>query len=75
MDATTPGDNVQISLHPTSSEEGARLFNALSDGGEVTHPYEKAFWGAEFGMCVDQFGVGWMVNVAGDRSGGDAAGA
>jgi PhnB protein len=23
-------------------------------------------WGDEFGMCVDQFGVGWMVNIAGE---------
>jgi PhnB protein len=21
-------------------------------------------WGDEFGMCVDRFGVGWMVNVS-----------
>jgi PhnB protein len=20
-------------------------------------------WGDEFGMCVDQFGVPWMVNI------------
>jgi PhnB protein len=21
-------------------------------------------WGDEFGMCVDQFGIAWMVNIA-----------
>jgi PhnB protein len=24
-------------------------------------------WGDEFGMCVDRFGIGWMVNIAGAR--------
>ena len=26
-------------------------------------PLEKAAWGDTFGMCVDKFGVSWMVNV------------
>jgi PhnB protein len=26
-------------------------------------PLEKQMWGDEFGMCVDQFGVPWMVNI------------
>jgi PhnB protein len=25
-------------------------------------------WGDEFGMCVDRFGVGWMVNIAGEQT-------
>ena len=27
-------------------------------------PFEKQMWGDEFGMCVDRFGVGWMVNIS-----------
>jgi PhnB protein len=27
-------------------------------------PFEKAPWGATFGMCVDRFGTSWMVNAA-----------
>jgi PhnB protein len=27
-------------------------------------PLEKQMWGDEFGMCVDKFGIGWMVNVS-----------
>ena len=26
-------------------------------------PLEKQMWGDEFGMCVDKFGVAWMVNI------------
>jgi PhnB protein len=25
-------------------------------------PLEKTFWGAYFGMCIDKFGIYWMVN-------------
>jgi PhnB protein len=38
-------------------------FQKLSTGGSVTMPLEKQMWGDEFGMCVDPFGVQWMVNV------------
>ena len=36
-------------------------FHALSDGGTVTQPLEKAPWGDTFGMLVDRFGVQWML--------------
>lgn len=26
-------------------------------------PLEKQVWGDEFGMCVDAFGISWMVNI------------
>jgi PhnB protein len=35
----------------------------LSSSGTVTLPMQKQVWGDEFGMCVDQFGVPWMVNI------------
>jgi PhnB protein len=25
-------------------------------------------WGDEFGMCSDQFGIAWMVNIAGEQN-------
>ena len=25
--------------------------------------FEKTFWSPGFGMCVDQFGIPWMVNT------------
>ena len=24
---------------------------------------QKQAWGDEFGLCVDQFGVSWLVNI------------
>jgi PhnB protein len=59
----TPGDNITISL---SGEDGGELrgyWEKLSDGGNVTMPMEKQMWGDEFGMCIDRFGIPWMVNI------------
>ncbi len=36
----------------------------LSASGTTTMPMQKQVWGDEFGMCVDQFGVSWLVNIS-----------
>ena len=36
----------------------------LSASGTTTMPLEKQVWGDEFGMCVDGFGVSWLVNIS-----------
>jgi len=71
MGADTPpgmdhnsGDNVAVSLSGDDTEELRGYWAKLSDGGTVTVPLEKQMWGDEFGACVDQFGISWMVNVA-----------
>ena len=64
----TPGDNITISL---SGEDGGELrgyWEKLSDGGNVTMPMEKQMWGDEFGMCIDRFGIPWMVNITQPRA-------
>ena len=58
------GNNVQVMVTPDSSAEGKRIFEALAAGGQVTMPYEQAFWGDVFGALVDQFGIHWMVNYS-----------
>jgi PhnB protein len=52
-----------LSLGLTSEAEADRLFNALAEGGKVQMPLGKTFWSPRFGMCVDRFGVSWMINV------------
>ena len=56
------GNNVYINLQPDTRKETERLFNALSDGGEVETPLQHMFWGDYYGSCKDRFGVQWMVN-------------
>jgi PhnB protein len=56
-----------ISVSLSGDDEGllTRWWEQLSGSGQVTVPLEKAPWGDSFGMCVDQFGVSWLVNIAG----------
>jgi PhnB protein len=56
------GNGLYISLHPESREEADRIFQNLSEGGEVEMPMEDQFWGDYFGSFVDKFGVCWMIN-------------
>ncbi len=58
-----PGSNISMSLSGEDEAELKTYFAKLSAGGRVTMPLEKAVWGDTFGMCTDQFGVGWMVNI------------
>ena len=59
-----PGNNVSISLSGDAADGLDGYFTKLADGGTVTMPLEKQMWGDVFGMCVDKFGIAWMVNVA-----------
>ncbi|MEP6666958.1 MAG: VOC family protein [Nocardioidaceae bacterium] len=58
-----PGDNIAVSLSGDDDAELRGYWEKLSGGGTVSVPLEKQMWGDEFGMCVDQFGIGWMVNI------------
>jgi PhnB protein len=58
-----PGGSVSISLSGTDGEELRGYWEQLSAEGTVTVPFEKQMWGDEFGMCIDRFGITWMVDV------------
>jgi PhnB protein len=58
------GNSVHLSIAALSADEGERIFNHLAGGGTVVMPWNKTFWGAMFGMCVDKFGMNWMINLA-----------
>jgi len=64
----TPGGNISISLSGDDDAELRGYWDKLSDGGTVTLPLEKAPWGDSFGMCIDKFGVNWLVNIAGSQA-------
>jgi PhnB protein len=57
------GNNFSISVVANDKAEADRVFEALSRGGKVTMPIANAPWGPYFGMCVDRFGVQWMVSL------------
>jgi PhnB protein len=57
-----PPKGVNVSVHIKDKAEGERIFNALAENGDVTMPFQQTFWSSGFGMCVDRFGIPWMVN-------------
>ena len=64
-----PGNNISVSL---SGDDDATLrgyWDKLSADGTVTMPLSPAPWGDSFGMCVDKFGIAWLVNIAGAPQG------
>lgn len=62
------GNNFYICLNCESLEETEKLFASLGEKGKVTMPLQDMFWGARFGMLMDQFGVNWMLNFEKPKS-------
>jgi PhnB protein len=50
-----------ISLTVADPVDGEGKFKALAEGGNINMPFSKTFFAQGFGMCVDQFGIPWMV--------------
>jgi PhnB protein len=60
--------NITISLSGDDEQELRSYWDKLSDGGNVTMPFEKQMWGDLVGQCTDKFGVAWMVDVVQPQS-------
>ncbi len=61
-DDLVKGNNCTISIHCETILEVDQMFLGLSDGGKVTMPLNKTFWGSYFGMFTDKFGIHWMIS-------------
>jgi PhnB protein len=59
--------NVSMTLSGDNHDELAEYFAKLSANGVVDQALTMSPWGDTFGMCIDQFGVRWMVNIAGAK--------
>jgi PhnB protein len=61
-----PGTNISVSLSGDREDEAVLTgyWNKLIVGANVTMPLSTAVWGDSFGMCVDKFGIGWLINIA-----------
>ncbi|WP_432478047.1 VOC family protein [Nocardioides sp. GXQ0305] len=64
-ESLTPGGSIQISLSGDDTEELTGWFRRLAEDGTVVDDLKQQVWGDTFGMLVDRFGVGWLVNIAG----------
>ena len=68
-----PGTNYSVSLSGDDDAELRGYWEKLSDGGTILEPLVEAPWGDSFGMCIDQFGVKWLVNISGASENGQQA--
>jgi PhnB protein len=59
-----PMTGFSVSLSGDDADRLRGCWEKLSDGGTVMMPMEKQVWGDEFGMCMDKFGVSWLVNIS-----------
>ncbi len=62
-----PGDNFQVSLSGVAADEATLTgyWEKLIVGANVTQALSKASWGDSFGMCIDRFGIHWLINISG----------
>lgn len=56
------GNNFAVFVSTESKEEADRIFNELSQGGEITYPIKNVFWGDYFGKLTDKFGINWIIS-------------
>ncbi|HYH35364.1 MAG TPA: VOC family protein [Nocardioides sp.] len=66
--SVTAGGPITISLSGDDSGELTGYFEKLAEGGTVAEPLKQQMWGDTFGMLVDRYGIGWMVNIAGEEN-------
>jgi PhnB protein len=50
-----------VTLTVDELADAERKFKALAEGGAVNMPFAPTFFSKSFGMCVDRFGIPWMV--------------
>ena len=51
----------KIAVTAESKAEAERIFEGLSEGGEVEMPMDKSPWGTYFAMFRDKYGIEWTV--------------
>ncbi|MBN8569181.1 MAG: VOC family protein, partial [Ignavibacteria bacterium] len=68
MTVTYGSGGYNISVSTDSKEDADKFFNGLSAGGNTIMPMADAFWGSYFGMCVDKFGISWMISYDAPRN-------
>jgi PhnB protein len=51
-----------VTVAADSVEEARRIFEALSEGGNVLMAFEPQSWSQGFGMTEDRFGVTWVID-------------
>jgi PhnB protein len=64
----TPPVGMSVALSGDDEQKLRGFWEGLIDGGSVTEPLDSPPWGGLFGMCVDRFGIAWMVSISPQRA-------
>ena len=56
-----PMRSVYLSVSVDSIAEAERIYNLLSDGGQIFMPMTETFFAHRFAMLRDKFGTSWMI--------------
>jgi len=59
----------KIAISAATKEEADKLFDGLSQGGEVEMPMAESPWGTYFAMFRDRFGIEWTVEFDANADG------
>ena len=59
----SPNPSVSLSVACSSTEEIDRLFEKLSEGGQVMMPLDKYPFSERYAWVSDRFGVSWQLNI------------
>lgn len=62
-----PGENVKLNINGTDEKKLTGYFLKLSEGGKISQPLTKQFWGDTFGMLTDKYSINWMFNISSDN--------
>jgi len=57
----TAGNNINPTVSVGERDEVTRIFNELSDGGEVCMGLTKTFFSEWYGMVKDKYGIIWQI--------------
>lgn len=58
---TKPG-GFSVNISVKDPAEADRIYNALSQGGQIKMPIGPTFWAKRFAMFIDRFDIPWMIN-------------
>jgi PhnB protein len=56
-----PMRSAYLTLSVDTAAEGERLYELLTDGGQLFMKIEKTFFATRFAMFRDRFGTSWML--------------
>jgi len=58
------GTNIVLTLGTPNSEEIARLFAKLKEGGKIDMALGKTFFSELYGMVTDKFNITWQLSLS-----------